>query len=120
MPKLTKKALKAVAAPAVKAAHRYANNYLMGIKPNPCPAGVVVTHNDKEPPKGGLVEWEGFTIEVSMARRARVVCRVPTPFSLYTFNYCLKRDGEQWAHGMTLPEFLDAVFIAFYRRGFNQ
>jgi hypothetical protein len=103
MKKLTKKMLHEVAAPAVKAAHRYANNYLIGYKPNPLPAGVVVHHG--ETPKAGLVEWEGFTIEISMARRARVVCRVPTPFSLYTFNYCLKKDGKQLTHSDSLAQF---------------
>lgn len=113
MSRLLKKDLHAVAAPAVKAAHRYANQYLLGIKPNPCPPGVVTTHHGDAPPATGAVEWEGFTIEISMCRRGRVVCGVPTPFSLFTFNYCLKRDGRQLAHGTTLPDFLsNAIRVA--------
>ena len=61
------------------------------------------THNKANPVE---VEWEGFAIEVTTCRRARVVCNVPTPYSLFTFNYCLKRDGRQLAHGTTTAEFL--------------
>lgn len=106
MTKLTKKALHAAFSPVAKAAHRYANQYLLGIKPNPVPAGMVASHSATELPRGGVVEWEGFTLEVSACRRSRVVCNVPTPFSLYTFNYCLKREARQLAHGTTLDEFL--------------
>ncbi len=109
--KLTRKALHEIAAPMAKAAHRAVNGYLNGEKLVLTP-GFVATHNANETPKGGAVEWEGFTLEVSACRRARVVCNVPTPFSLYTFNYCLKRDGRQLTHGMTLPEFLDNAMRA--------
>lgn len=111
----TRKEFHAVVAPAIKAAHRYTNNYILCQKPNPRPAGVVSSHS--ETPANGLVEFEGFTIEISMSRRPRVVCNVPTPFSLYTFNYCLKREGKQLCHGTTLPEFIDNVFRVFRREG---
>ena len=113
MKKLTRKALHAAMAPLAKATHRYANNFLIGMKPNPRPAGVVVHHGEE--PLAGVVQWEGFTLEASMIRRARVVCNVPTPFSLFTFNYCLKLDGKQLAHGGTLPEFLDNAMRAVKR-----
>lgn len=67
--------------------------------------GFVTSHNLGETPKAGLVEWEGFTLEISASKRARIVCNVPTPFSLYTFNYCLKLDGKPVTHGATLGEF---------------
>lgn len=111
----TRKQFHSVAAPAVKAAHRFANNYLVGVKPNPRPAGVVSSHS--ETPQTGTVDFDGYTIEISMCRRPRVVCNVPTPFSLYTFNYCLKRDGSQIAHGATLPEFTDNAFRHFRKQG---
>ncbi len=114
--RLTKKSLREVAGPLAKAAARYANDYLLNL-PRTIPAGVVASHYDKTPPVGGTVDWAGFTLEASMSRRPRIVCGVPTPYSLYTFNYCLKRDGEQWAHGATLPEFVDAAFNAMRRRG---
>ncbi len=102
---LTKKELKCFFAPYAKAAHKYANNYILHQTPNALPAGVVLTHNDSEPPKGGVIHWHKYTIEISMCKRARVVCNVPTPFSLFTFNYCLKLNGEQLAHGLNLDDF---------------
>lgn len=113
--RLTKKSLRAVAGPLAKALARYANDYLLGQR-SAIPAGVVASHYAETPPVGGTVDWAGFTLEASMCRRPRVVCGVPTPYSLYTFNYCLKRDGVQWAHGTTLPEFVDAAFLAMRRR----
>lgn len=114
---ITRKALDAFVAPHFKAAVRYANNHCVHFTPNPVPAGVVVSHGEGNP-KAGEIQFEGYTIEISMCRRARVVCGVPTPFSLYTFNYCLKRDGKQLAHGMTKPEFLDHAMRAIKKEGF--
>lgn len=109
MAKLLKKDLDAFVAPLIKAVHRYVNEYCVQgmVKPSlSVPAGMVTTHNAVMKGDGATVEWEGFTIEFTCCRRARVVCNVPTPFSLFTFNYCLKRDGKQLAHGSTKPEFL--------------
>ena len=115
MTRLTRKALHAVAAPVAKAAARYANNDILCQKPNPVPAGLVTCHSGPHPGDGLTVEWEGFTIEASICRRARVVCNVPTPYSLFHFNYCLKLDGRQLAHGTTLPEFLTHAMRAAKR-----
>lgn len=103
---LTKKDLRAFVAPFIRAAHRYANNYCIHMTPNPVPAGVVTSHYVATAGDGPVIEWNGFIIEISMCRRPRVVCNVPTPFSLFTFNYCLKQNGKQLAHGTTMPEFL--------------
>ncbi|QWY83594.1 hypothetical protein [Rhizobium phage RHph_X2_26] len=116
MAKLTRKDLHAVVAPMAKAAHRAVNAYCVGQK-FVAPPGFVRSHNLNDPPQAGAVEWEGFTLEVTSSRRARVVCNVPTPFSLFTFNYCLKRDGKQLAHGTTIPEFLDAAMRAVKKLG---
>jgi len=106
--RLLKKDLQAFVSPIIKAAHRYANDYCVNGMSTKLvvPAGVVSTHNATNASDGPVVEWNGYTIEISMCRRPRVVCNVPTPFSLLTFNYCLKRDGRQLAHGTTTPEFL--------------
>lgn len=106
--KITNKEFHAFVAPFIKAAHRYANDACVhGMRTKlTVPAGVVVTHGASHPADGPIIEWNGYTIEISMCRRARVVCNVPTPFSLFTFNYCLKRNGKQLAHGTTLPEFV--------------
>lgn len=119
MPKLLKKDLNAFVSPIIKAAHRYANDYCVNGMTTKLfvPAGVVLSHNRATPSDGAVVEWEGFTIEISMCRRARVVCNVPTPFSLLTFNYCLKRDGKQLAHGTTKPEFLTHAMRAIAKEG---
>ena len=113
--RLTRKALQEAARPVAKAAARYANNYLLDVKPNPCPPGLVTSHACYTPFDGAVVEWEGFTIEATICRRPRVVCGVPTPYSLFTFNYCLKLGDRQLAHGRTLPEFLDNAMRAAKR-----
>lgn len=113
--KLTRKSLHAVAGPMGKAAQDAINAYLVGQKFTLTP-GFVQSHQDwAGSPKAGVVEWEGFTLEISASRRASVVCGVPTPFSLYTFNYCIKRDGKQLSHGRTLPEFLDNAMRAIHK-----
>lgn len=121
MARLLKKDLHAFVAPFIKAAHRYANDACVnGMRTKlEVPAGVVVTHGSSHPSDGDRIEWEGYTIEISMCRRARVVCNVPTPFSLFTFNYCLKFEGRQLAHGQTLPEFLTHAMraIAKHKEG---
>lgn len=66
---------------------------------------------------GDIFEFEGFKIEVSACRRARVVCNVPTPFSLFTFNICLKKGGTQLAHGQTMGEFEDSAMRAIKKLG---
>lgn len=114
---VTRKEFHNFVAPFVKAAHRYANNHCVGYKPNPVPAGVVVTHAAPHSCDGETIHWNGFTVEISMCRRPRVVCRVPTPFSLFTFNYCLKFEGKQLAHGSTLPEFLTFAMRAIKAKG---
>lgn len=113
MPKLTKKDLHAAASVMGKAAQNAVNAYLAGEKFVLTP-GFVASHSDAAP-KAGVVEWNGFTLEISASRRPRVVCNVPTPFSLYTFNYCLKHEGRQKAHGQTLPEFCDNAMRAVNR-----
>lgn len=113
--KLLKKDLHPVVSKMAKEAHRAVNNICLSMPFTPTP-GFVKTHERGEPP-AGAVEWEGFTLEVSACRRSRVVCNVPTPFSLFTFNYCLKRDGKQLAHGTTIPEFLDSAMRAVKRMG---
>jgi hypothetical protein len=118
MARITRKALHAFFAPHVKAAHRAVNEYcVMGManKAFKATPGFVATHSGDKPPRAGVIEYEGYTLEISCCRRPRVVCNVPTPFSLYTFNYCLKRDGRQLAHGQTLPEFLDFAMRAIKR-----
>ena len=105
--KITNKEFHAFVAPFVKALHRAANDYCVnGMGRFTAPAGYVASHYRETKGDGATIEWNGFTIEFSMCRRARVVCNVPTPYSLMTFNYCLKRDGKQLAHGTTLPEFV--------------
>lgn len=108
MARLLKKDLQAFVSPVIKAAHNWANDYcVQGMKTKlAVPAGVVSSHYRASASDGAVVEWNGYTIEISMCRRPRVVCNVPTPFSLLTFNYCLKFEGRQLAHGTTTPEFL--------------
>lgn len=113
MAKLTKKALKEAVTPAIKRIHLAVNAYCVGQKFVREP-GHFTSHYDDNPIE---IEWEGFAIEVTSARRARVVCGVPTPFSLFTFNYCIKKDGKQLAHGRTIPEFLDNAFFGLRRNG---
>ena len=112
----TRKQFHAFVAPFIKAAHLAVNAYCVN-QPFVQTPGMVVTHGSTEAPKAGAIEWEGFTVEISMCRRARVVCGVPTPFSLFTFNYCLKRDGKQITHGATLPEFVDHVMRHLRKQG---
>jgi hypothetical protein len=116
---VTKKEFHAFVAPFIKAAHRYANDYCVNSMRTKLivPAGVVSTHGKAMPGDGPAIEWNGYTIEISMCRRARVVCNVPTPFSLFTFNYCLKHDGKQLAHGTTLPEFTTHAMRVIKARG---
>lgn len=84
---ITRKALDAFVAPHFKAAVRYANNHCVHFTPNPVPAGVVVSHGEGNP-KAGEIQFEGYTIEISMCRRARVVCGVPPgPFFLIWRRY---------------------------------
>ena len=107
MPKITKKALHAVVSPMAKAAHRSVNEYcVQGMSKFKPTAGFVQSHTCDLPHKGEVVELDGFTVEWSCCRRPRVVCNVPTPFSLFTFMYCMKKDGKPIAYGSTLPEFL--------------
>ncbi|CAB4131782.1 hypothetical protein UFOVP131_53 [uncultured Caudovirales phage] len=117
MARLLKKDLQAFFSPIVKEAHRYANDACVhGMRTKlTVPAGVVVTHGSSHPADGSVVEWNGYTLEISMCRRARVVCNVPTPFSLFTFNYCIKFEGRQLAHGTTMPEFLTHAMRAIAR-----
>lgn len=123
MAKLLKKDFKAFVGPYIKGAHRYTNNYLVGVKPNPVPAGVVVSHHGSHKSDGAKVEWdqvEGLTVEVSMCRRPRVVCNVPTPFSLYTFMYCAKLNGEAIAYADTMDQFVTNVFRGLAKRGIER
>jgi hypothetical protein len=101
---MTKKQLHAIVAPVIKAAHRAVNDYCVnGMGNMQKTPGYVLSHSQTSE---DVVEFDGFTFEWSFCRRAHVVCNVPTPFSLVTFNYCLKREGRQLAHGTTMDEFL--------------
>lgn len=125
MAKLLKKDFKAFVAPIIKGAHRYANDYCVnGMKTKlVVPAGVVVTHNSKHASDGPVVEWDalpGLTVEISMCRRPRVVCNVPTPFSLFTFMYCAKLNGEAIAYADTMDQFVTNVFRGLAKRGIER
>jgi hypothetical protein len=110
---MTKKALKEAITPAIKAIHRAVNDSCVGL-PFVRQPGHFESHNRDNPVE---LEWEGFAIEVTCCRRPRVVCNVPTPYSLYTFNYCLKKDGKPLAYGTTIPEFVSRAFIGLRRNG---
>lgn len=115
MPKLFRKDLKAVVSPMARAANLAINAVCLSERFVPTP-GYVSSHIlPGTVPPAGAVEWEGFTLEWSACRRARVVCNVPTPYSLYTFMYCLKRGGKPLAYGSTIPEFLDSAMRAIHK-----
>lgn len=105
MSTFSKKDLHAVAAPMAKAAHRAVNSYLLGEKFVRTP-GFVESHLTNSAPMAEEVTFGDFTLEISACQRPRVVCGVPTPFSLYTFTLCLKKAGKPLAYGGNLSEFL--------------
>lgn len=95
MARATKKALNEALKPLFREYDRFALGLLTG---------------GKRVPKPEPIEWGGYKIDISVIRRARVVCNVPAPFSLVEFHYEAFRDGVRVVSWPGRPSFIDALF----------
>ena len=79
MTKPTKKALNEALKPLFKAYDRYA----LGL------TGSAVRTEKPQP-----IMWEGYELDIAIARRNQIVRNVPFPFAVFEFEYRAKLDGQ--------------------------
>lgn len=95
MSRATKKGLNEALKPLFAEADRYA----LGL-----------TTGGTRAPRHTPISWRGFTIDIAIIRRARVVTGVPFPFACFEFWYEASLDGKVVVQVGGRPSFIDALF----------
>ncbi len=103
MAKATKKALNEALKPLFAEYDRYALGFL----------------NMPKVAKPQAIEWRGFTIDIQLVRRSKVVCNVPFPFACFEFWYEASLDGKRIIQMGGRPSFIDAVFAYCHRNNID-